>query len=131
MTAIRSLDGTALVAAAHVHDLSAQNAQLQRDLTSARIRNRQLFLAMRRALDAPKLLGQSFVDKMLTLTYSNGRVVQLQPTADYSEASTEYSMQWVELTPAPDTAKAIVVDALGDDDDLDALPFLGGMAVVS
>jgi hypothetical protein len=110
--------------------LERENNELRVDLTSVRTRARTFERALRSALEAPKLIGQSVVDGMLTVTYSNGRVVQLQPTAYYHEDSTEYRTEWRDLVPAPDTAKAIVVNALGDDD-LDALPFLGGMSVVS
>lgn len=139
-TAVRSIAPTAepdaLVPAAHVYDLIAANARLERDLVSARARNNTLMRELRRALQAPKLLGQSTVDGCLTLTYDTGRVTQLQPFSDCGDGYTEYGHRWVELTPAPDTATAIVTETLTqvDDEDeraFDATPFLGGMEVLA
>jgi hypothetical protein len=133
--ATRNIDCTDRDEADAIYSLISDLAQCERDLhatrldlQSARTRNRTLYAELRRAIEAPKLIGQQVVDGMLTVTYSNGRVVQLQPTAYYHEHSTEYRHEWRDLVPAPDTAKAIVAATL-DDDDLDALPFLGGMAV--
>jgi hypothetical protein len=42
----RLIEVETLVSAAHAHDLIAENAQLRRDLTSARLRNRTLIRAM-------------------------------------------------------------------------------------
>jgi hypothetical protein len=128
---------TAAVPAPPVADLHAENetlrrqlAAIARDLTSARVRNSTLVAALRRAVEAPVIVGQSAVGSMLTITYSSGRVLQLQPVAEYTERSTEYLSRWTDLTPAPDTPHALVSAVLGDDD-LDATPFLGGMAVCS
>jgi hypothetical protein len=121
-------------AAREILRLERQVAALQTDLTSARARNSTLMRELRRTLEAPAIVGQSTVDKMLTITYSNGRVIQSQPTASYDEESTVYSYEWVELTPAPDTPKAIVdavVASLEAQDDVDALPYIGGMEVVA
>jgi hypothetical protein len=101
-------------ATAHVHALLAANAALERDLVSARTRNATLLRALRRSLEAPVIVGQCTVDGVLTITYANGRVVQCQPTAECTEAATSYGFRWVDLTPLPDTAQAIVEDALTD-----------------
>lgn len=121
--ALRSIDCTtdrttsepvALVPVAHVHDLIAAKTQLERDLVSARARNATLLRSLRRSLEAPVIVGQSTVDGVLTITYANGRVVQCQPTAEYTADATSYGFRWIDLTPAPDTAQAIVTDALSD-----------------
>lgn len=144
-TAVRSIDctpapvptptpeeGAVYQLVSDVIRLERENTELRVDLTSARTRNATLRRELRRAVEAPAIVGQSVVDTMLTLTYANGRVVQLQPTAYYHDDSTEYRHEWVEITPAPDTARAVVSAALDDEAaDRDALPFLGGMAVVS
>lgn len=123
-TALRAIDCTD--PQTRVTTLLEQNRQLQRDLTSARARNSTLMAALRRAVQAPAIVGQSVVDGMLTLTYATGRVMQLQPTAEYHEHSTEFAQAWVDITPAPDTTKAILdgvtaADEAARDADDDAL----------
>jgi hypothetical protein len=123
-------------AAREILRLERQVAALQTDLTSARARNSTLMRELRRTLEAPAIVGQSTVNGMLTLVYSSGRILRCEPTCDETPDSITYGSQWVELTPAPDTPKAIVdavvasLDA-ADDVDVDALPYIGGMEVVA
>lgn len=124
-------------AARELARLERHVAALGRDLTSARARNATLMRELRRMVEAPSIVGHATVDKMPTLFYSSGRVLQCQPTAEYDADSTTYAHRWVEITPVPDTPQAIVDAAIAsverDDSEvnIDALPYLGGMEVVA
>lgn len=126
---------TTTVPADLLAELLASKSTLERELRQRSTTIATLRRELTRAIEAPSVVGQSVVDKMLTLTYSNGRVLQLQPTAEYSDESTEYRSRWVEITPAPETPKAIVAEALAqadadDDSAFDAM-FIGGMEVLA
>jgi hypothetical protein len=118
----------ALIPAADIYGLISDVAAYERDLISARARNATLLREMKRLLIAPKIVGQSTVDGMLTLVYDTGRVVQLQPFADYGQGMTEYGFKWVELTPAPDAPAAIVDDALAGEEVLEGYTGMGVVA---
>lgn len=132
--ALRSIDCSpapdALVPAAHVHDLIAANSQLERDLASARARNATLLRELRRAVQAPSIVGQSTVDGVLTLTYSSGKIMRHEPTCTESRDAVEYSYRWVESA-APGTPAAIVAAAIEADDDASDAYAFDGMAVIS
>jgi hypothetical protein len=103
--------------------LERKIALLERDLRSARVRNSTLVAGLRRATEAPTLLGQSTVNGVLTLVYSNGRILRHEPTCIESADSVEYSHRWVEAV-APETPLAVANEALAeptsdDDDDTD------------
>ena len=120
-TALRSIDCSPLptetpepVLAAHVRTLERQIETLKRDLASARARSSTLVRELRRAVEAPTIVGQAVVGGVFTLTYSNGRVLRHEPTAEYSDDATEYGARWVEIA-APDTPFAVVEHALDPD----------------
>lgn len=118
--ALRSTDVTALVAADHVHDLIQEKSQLERDLTSARVRNATLRRELARLVDAPTVVGSHVVDGLLTLTLSTGAVIQRRPHVIDTSEEFGYSFRWVALEPLPDTPAAIVDEAFAGDDNLPA-----------
>lgn len=110
--ALRSIDCTDSAPDRTV-TLERQLAALQLDLASLRVRNSTLVRELRRAVEAPKIVGQSVVDGVLTLTYSNGKIMQHRPTCDESTTETVFAYRWVEMQ-APETPAAIVAAVLDD-----------------
>jgi hypothetical protein len=114
----------ALVPAVHVHDLIAENRELRESLKSANASRDNLFKQLNYAVSAAKIVDTLLVGGALTVVTSTGKVQQLQTEAIVSPTEAGYRARWVDLTPVPGTAAALLSAATHDG------ALAGGMACV-
>jgi hypothetical protein len=124
MTPVISTPPTIPVLVARIAGLLEERRQLERDLTSQRIRTRAMERALIESHDAPKVVGMESVGGVLTVVLSNGAERQYRAVAICTETETIYRHDWVDIAPVPSTPAGIIAAAL-------TLPEHSGMAVVA
>lgn len=113
------------VLVARIGDIAREKLELERDLTSQRVRTHALERALMESHDAPKVVGMETVGGVLTVVLSDGKARQYRSLGTFDETQTRYKYAWIDIEPVPSTPAAIIAAALTIPADN------GGMAVVA